>query len=53
MNFRSRWNNRGFPLPLQTRARTLALPAVAAEVAVAAGVEVAAEEVEVVGAARQ
>jgi hypothetical protein len=48
MNFRSRWNSRGFPLPLQTRARTLAPPEVAAEEVV---VEVAAVEVEVVGAA--
>ena len=39
MNFRSRWNSRGFPLPLQTRARTLAPPVAVAE-------EVAAEEVE-------
>jgi len=56
MNFRSRWNSRGFPLPLQTRARTLA-PPVAEEVAAEeveaeeVVVEVAAVEVEVVGAA--
>ena len=53
MNFRSRWNSRGFPLPLQTRARTLAPPVAAAEEVAAEEVvvEVAAVEVEVVGAA--
>ena len=47
MNFRSRWNSRDFPLPLETRARTPALPGVGA-----VEEEEAAEEVvvEVVGA---
>jgi hypothetical protein len=42
MNFRSRWNSRDFPLPLETRARTPALPGVGA---VAVEEEEAAEEV--------
>ena len=52
MNFRSRWNSRGFPLPLQTRARTLAPPvAVAEEVAAEEVVEEVVVEVAAVGAA--
>ena len=62
MNFRSRWNNRGFPLPLETHVRTPALPgvvavaeeeaaAVAEVVAAAVAEVVAAEEVEAVVAA--
>ena len=47
MNFLSRWNSRDFPLPLETRARTPALPGVGVEEEAAAAEEVV---VEVVGA---